>query len=172
MHFLSIMDIVAIRDYPDSANLVLVIIEHNGSIVIVLVIGMWNDPWGLGCVVLCFSDESTKVQAVVVDLKGLPRDSVLELATSIRNLKSNLKSLPILALSMNLTAYEEKRLKDVGVSHFISKPLRYSTLAAVLLETVGIPTRAPMKKPNANAMMLSGRKLLVVRAKNIPISLN
>jgi CheY-like chemotaxis protein len=108
------------------------------------------------------SDESTKVQAVVVDLKGLPRDSVLELATSIRNLKSNLKSLPILALSMNLTAYEEKKLKDVGVSHFISKPLRYSTLAAVLLETVGIPTRAPMRKPNANAMMLSGRKLLVV----------
>lgn len=103
-----------------------------------------------------------KVQAVVVDLKGLPHASILELASSIRKIP-NLKALPVLALSMCLTPAGEKELKEAGISHIISKPLRYATLAAVLLETVGVPIRAPMKKPNANANMLSGRKLLVVR---------
>lgn len=99
--------------------------------------------------------------AVVVDLKGLPHDSILELASSIRNIPA-LKSLPMLALSMGLMPAEEKELKDAGISHIISKPLRYTTLAAVLLETVGVPARAPMKRANANANMLSGRRLLVV----------
>ncbi|KAG0608428.1 hypothetical protein M758_8G105000 [Ceratodon purpureus] len=107
------------------------------------------------------SDRSPKVQGVVVDLKGMPHESILELASSIRRVPS-LKTLPVLALSMGLTPSGEKELKDAGISHIINKPLRYTTLATVLLETVGVPARAPMKKPNANANMLSGRKLLVV----------
>jgi len=85
----------------------------------------------------------------------------LELASSIRKIPS-LKTLPVLALSMGLTPAGEKELKEAGISHIIAKPLRYATLATVLLETVGVPARVPMKKPNANANMLSGRKLLVV----------
>ena len=109
----------------------------------------------------CCSDRSPNVQAVVVDLKGLRSESIVELASSIRKVFS-LKSLPVLALSMGLTPAGEKELKDAGISHIINKPLRYSTLAVVLLETVGVPARAPMKKRNANANMLGGRKLLVV----------
>ncbi|KAG0600992.1 hypothetical protein M758_11G076100 [Ceratodon purpureus] len=106
-------------------------------------------------------DQSTKMQSVVVDLKGLPHVSILELVSSIRKIPA-LKTLPVLALSMGLTPTEEKELKDAGISHIISKPLRYTTLAAVLLDAVGVPARAPMKRTNANANMLSGRKLLVV----------
>jgi histidine kinase 2/3/4 (cytokinin receptor) len=106
-------------------------------------------------------DRSTKVQAVVVDLKGLPHESILELACAIRKIPSR-ETLPILALSMGLSPCEEKELKDAGISHIIAKPLRYATLATVLLETVGIPARRPMKKPNANAQMLSGSNILVV----------
>ena len=96
-----------------------------------------------------------------MDLKGLPHNSILELASSIRKIPA-LKTLPVLALSMGLTPAGEKELKDAGISHIISKPLRYTTLAAVLLEAVGVPARAPMKRPNAYAHMLSGRRLLVV----------
>lgn len=101
------------------------------------------------------------MQAVVVDLKGLPHESILELASSIRKIPS-LNTVRVLALSMGLTPSAEKELKDAGISHIIAKPLRYATLATVLLESVGVPARAPMKKPNANANLLSGRKLLVV----------
>jgi histidine kinase 2/3/4 (cytokinin receptor) len=107
------------------------------------------------------------VQAVVVDQKGLAHGSIVELASSIRQIPA-LKSLPVLALSMGLTPAGEKELKDAGVSHIISKPLRYTTLAAVLLEAVGVPARAPMKRPNANANMLSGRRVLVVSMLNFP----
>lgn len=106
-------------------------------------------------------EEKTKVHAVVVDLKGLPHEDILELTRSIRNIPS-LKALPMLALSMGLTPTGEIELKETGISHIIRKPLRYTTLAAVLLETIGIPARAPMKKINLNAIMLSGRRLLVV----------
>ena len=98
---------------------------------------------------------------MVVDLKGMPHGSILELASSIRKVPS-LETLPVLALSMGLTPAGEQELKDAGISHIINKPLRYTTLATVLLETVGVPARARMKKPNANANMLTGRKILVV----------
>lgn len=101
------------------------------------------------------------MQAVVVDLKGLPHESILELASSIRKIPS-LNTVRVLALSMGLTPSAEKELKDAGISHIIAKPLRYATLATVLLESVGVPARASMKKPNANANLLTGRKLLVV----------
>ena len=101
------------------------------------------------------------IQAVIVDLKGLSHASVLELARSIRKI-STLQALPVLALALSLSPTYEKQLKEAGISHIVHKPLRYSTLAAVLLETIGVPAKAPTKKVNVNSKMLSGRNLLVV----------
>lgn len=101
------------------------------------------------------------IQAVVVDLKGLSHASVLELARTIRKI-STLQALPVLALALSLSTTYEKQLKEAGISHIVHKPLRYSTLAAVLLETIGVPAKASTKKVNVNSKMLSGRKLLVV----------
>ena len=103
---------------------------------------------------------------MVVDQKGLAHGSIVELALSIRQIPA-LKSLSVLALSMGLTPAGEKELKDAGVPHIISKPLRYTTLAAVLLEAIGVPARTPMKRTNAN--MLSGRRLLVVSMLNMAV---
>jgi histidine kinase 2/3/4 (cytokinin receptor) len=76
-----------------------------------------------------------------------------------------LKALPVLALSLALPSAVEKELKDSGVSFIINKPLRYSTLASVLLEAIGISPKAATKKPNKvsdNSKLLSGKRLLVV----------
>lgn len=96
-----------------------------------------------------------------MDLKGLSHASTLELAHYMRK-KSSLQALPVLALAMNLGTSAEKELKEAGISYIVKKPLRYSTLSAVLLQTIGVQVRAPMKKVNMNAKMLVGRRLLVV----------
>lgn len=109
---------------------------------------------------LCRNGRSP-IQAVIVDLKGLSHASVLELGRSIRKI-STLRALPVLALALSLSPASEKQLKEAGISQIVHKPLRYSTLAAVLLETIGVPAKATTKKANVNSKMLNGRKLLVV----------
>nr|XP_024402956.1 probable histidine kinase 5 isoform X1 [Physcomitrium patens]XP_024402957.1 probable histidine kinase 5 isoform X1 [Physcomitrium patens]XP_024402958.1 probable histidine kinase 5 isoform X1 [Physcomitrium patens]XP_024402959.1 probable histidine kinase 5 isoform X1 [Physcomitrium patens] len=106
-------------------------------------------------------DQNPKVHAVMVDLKGLLHESAVELASSIRQVLG-FKTLPVLALSTGLRPANEKELKGAGFPHIINKPLRYNTLASVLLETVGVPARAPMKKMNVDSKMMSGKRLLVM----------
>ena len=116
-----------------------------------------TDTWlGLLC-----RPQHVPTRAVLVDLKGLSHASTLELARYMRK-KSSLQALPVLALAMNPGTSAEKELKEAGISYIVSKPLRYSTLSAVLLQTIGVQVRAPMKKVNMNAKMLAGRRLLVV----------
>lgn len=102
----------------------------------------------------------------MVDLKGLLHESAVELASSIRQVLG-FKTLPVLALSTGLRPANEKELKGAGFPHIINKPLRYNTLASVLLETVGVPARAPMKKMNVDSKMMSGKRLLVVRQQSL-----
>ncbi|KAG0567924.1 hypothetical protein KC19_7G172500 [Ceratodon purpureus] len=106
----------------------------------------------------------TKIQAILIDLEGFPGAYITPLACSIRNM-STLKALPVLALSLGLSPAVESALKDSGVSYIVNKPLRYSTLASVLLEAIGISSKASTKKPNKvnyDAKILSGKRLLVV----------
>lgn len=104
------------------------------------------------------------MQAILVDLEGFPSASVKPLVSSIRN-TSTLKALPVLALSLGLPTAVERELKDSGVSYIVNKPLRYSTLASVLLEAIGISPNASttkLSKVNYDAKFLSGKRLLVV----------
>ena len=104
------------------------------------------------------------MDAILVDLEGFPSASVIPLASSIRN-TSTLKALPVLALSLRLPPLVEKELKDSGLSYIVNKPLRYSTLACVLLEAIGISPKISTKKlneTNGSAKLLSGKRLLVV----------
>jgi CheY-like chemotaxis protein len=98
----------------------------------------------------------------LVDLKGLPSVLTMELVTAIHNIPS-LKALPVLALPYpGLSPTAEKDLRDSGVS-FISKPLRYSTLASVLQEAIGLSRKAPPKKKAIDTVkLLTGKRCLVV----------
>jgi CheY-like chemotaxis protein len=107
--------------------------------------------------------EGPTIQAVLVDLRGIPSSSVNELVCSIRN-TPNLKSLPVLALPYpGLTASVENDLRDSGISYIINKPLRYSTLVSVLHEAIGVVHKAPPKKKVIdNVKLLQGKRCLVV----------
>ncbi|KAG0620695.1 hypothetical protein M758_4G236100 [Ceratodon purpureus] len=101
------------------------------------------------------------LQAVLVDPKGLPISSIIELATSIRNIPT-LTALPVVALAFGLPPSAEKDLKAAGVS-IVNRPLRYPTLASVLHEAMGLlPKAPPKKKVNNNVKLLTGKRLLVV----------
>lgn len=103
------------------------------------------------------------LQAVMVDIKGLPSAPAVELARSIRSTPS-LKALSVLVLTSNpVSPPGEKELKDAGVSFIISKSLRLSTGSSVLLEAMGLKPQAPVKKKaNDNVKLLLGKRLLVV----------
>lgn len=122
----------------------------------------------LTCAFSVWRTGASTIQAVLVDLKGLPSVSAMELASSIRN-TPNLKALPVLALPCpGLSPSAEKDLKNSGVSFIINKPLRYSTLASVLHEAIGLTQKAtPKKKAVDNVKLLTGKRCLVVSLPHI-----
>lgn len=102
-----------------------------------------------------------KVYVVVVDLKGLFYEDILELICLICNIFS-LKVFFMLVFLMGLMFIGEIEFKEIGIFYIIRKLFWYIIFVVVLLEMIGILVRVFMKKINLNVIMLSGRRFLVV----------
>lgn len=110
---------------------------------------------------LCACREDPPFQAVIVDLQGLDHASALHLVQSIRK-EPNVRSIPVLALSIPPSTETQKELLEAGFSQIVHKPLRCTTLVAGLLQALGVQMTSASRRANTNAKMLSGKRILVV----------
>ncbi|CAK9212971.1 unnamed protein product [Sphagnum troendelagicum] len=103
------------------------------------------------------------VQVVIIDLQGLENTLALELVGLIHR-EPSFEMLPVIALTSRASNVVENKLQMAGFSNTLYKPLRCTTIAAVLLQALGMRGQTKLKKgnTNANAKILSGKHLLVV----------
>jgi CheY-like chemotaxis protein len=103
------------------------------------------------------------VQVVIIDLQGLENALALELVGLIHR-EPSFEMLPVIALTSRASNAAENKLQMAGFSNILYKPLRCITIAAVLLQALGMQGQTKLKKgnTNANAKILSGKLLLVV----------
>lgn len=102
-------------------------------------------------------------QAVIVDLQGVEHKSSMQLVPRLK--QSTAKrgiTIPVLALSIPPDSALQSELNEAGYTHIVHKPLRCTTLISGLLQILGMRVTNLSRKPNTNADMLAGKRLLVV----------
>jgi histidine kinase 2/3/4 (cytokinin receptor) len=104
-------------------------------------------------------EKDMKFSGVIIDLQAVSIEAAIQLT---KNVKKELKKLPVLAISCPLSIEAKKELREAGFSQTVFKPLRRTTLATGLLQALGIPLQTPAKLVSANAKMLTGKRVLVV----------
>lgn len=97
---------------------------------------------------------------MIVDLQGMDHNASIQLVQRLKH--STAKSIPALALSIPPDSALQTELQETGYSHIVHKPLRCTTLISGLLQVLGMQVTNPSRKPNTNAEMLAGKRLLVV----------
>ncbi|KAL3683272.1 hypothetical protein R1sor_001294 [Riccia sorocarpa] len=100
-------------------------------------------------------------QAIILDLQGMNFKQALELVRYFRD-SSKLQTIAVLAVSTPLKAEVMKEVTEAGVTQTVFKPIRRTTLASGLLQAIGIKLQTPSRNLNADAKMLTGRRILVV----------
>jgi len=99
---------------------------------------------------------------VIVDFQGLDHQSSIQLVQRLKQSPSPVNELPVLALSVPPGSALQKEFNDAGYAHIVHKPLRCTTLLSGLLQILGLQVTHLARKPNTNADLLAGQRLLVV----------
>jgi DNA-binding NtrC family response regulator len=105
--------------------------------------------------------EAPAVRAVIIDLQGLDQASALQVVQAVRKEKASLQVVALTCLPR--AEVGDKLFREAGFSYAISKPLRHSTIATVLLQALGVQLQTSTKRKSPDSQLLSGKRLLVVR---------
>ncbi len=101
------------------------------------------------------------MRAVIIDLQGLDQASALQVVQAVRKEKASLQVVALTCLPR--AEVGDKLFREAGFSYAISKPLRHSTIATVLLQALGVQLQTSTKRKSPDSQLLSGKRLLVVR---------
>ena len=97
---------------------------------------------------------------MIVDLQGMDHKASIQLVQRLKQSTAN--RIPALALSIPPDSALQTELQEAGYSYIVHKPLRCTTLVSGLLQVLGLQVTNASRKPNTNAEMLAGKRLLVV----------
>lgn len=71
--------------------------------------------------------EKEPFDLILLDIH-MPVMDGMECATTIRNMESDIKNIPIVAITGNANNYSMKDFESVGINDFLPKPLNYDNL--------------------------------------------
>ena len=117
------MRILAVEDHPDLLDMLTILLEQQGAEVI-------------GCESACDAFEvlvsGEILDAAVFDI-SMPDEDGLTLLGRLRNLEARRSSrLPVVALTAHVTHDMERRCREAGFDHYLSKPVAPAELFEVL----------------------------------------
>ena len=75
--------------------------------------------------------EKEKFDLILLDIH-MPVMDGMECATRVRNLDSDNKTIPIIAITGNANNYGMKDFESVGINDFLPKPLNYDNLVEMV----------------------------------------
>ncbi len=79
--------------------------------------------------------EAEPYDLILLDIH-MPVMDGMECATTIRNMSSAIKDIPIIAITGNANNYSMKDFEDAGINDFLPKPLNYDNLVEMVKKYV------------------------------------